>query len=97
MQDLNNLISSNCGWTLEDAVAINNKGQIVGYGINPSGQTDVFLLTPTPEPSTLALLTVGAISLLVYARRRHFAKTWKCPNPLRSGMELTSKAHLIGF
>ena len=68
MQDLNSLISSN--WTLEDAVAINNKGQIVGYGVNPSGQTDVFLLTPTPEPSTVALLGVAAISLLGWAWRR---------------------------
>jgi probable HAF family extracellular repeat protein len=74
MQDLHNLISSNSGWTLEDAVGINNNGQIVGYGINPSGQTGVFLLTPTPEPSTIDLLSVGAITLLVFARRRLSAK-----------------------
>ena len=45
MQDLNNLVSAP-GWTLEEATAINASGQIVGYGINSSGYTDAFLLTP---------------------------------------------------
>ena len=58
MQDLNSLISPSSGWTLEDAIAINDSGEIVGYGIDPSGQTEAFLLTPTPEPGTLSLLTI---------------------------------------
>ena len=70
MQDLNNLIAPDSGWTLEDATGINDSGQIVGYGINPSGQNDAFLLTPTPEPSTFALLAAGAVGLLGYAWRR---------------------------
>ena len=40
------------------------------YGINSSGQTHAFLLTPTPEPSTLALLAVGFATFLVYSWRR---------------------------
>ena len=44
--DLNSLIATNSGWTLQSANAINDNGQIVGYGINPSGQMDAFLLTP---------------------------------------------------
>lgn len=67
MIDLNSLVS---GWTLEQATAINDSGQIVGYGLSPSGYTDAFLLTPVPEPSTLVLLSVSAIGLLVFARRR---------------------------
>jgi probable HAF family extracellular repeat protein len=70
MQNLQALIPSNSGWTLDSAHSINDYGQIVGYGINPSGQTDAYLLTPVPEPSTFVLLTVGAVSLLAYGRRR---------------------------
>jgi probable HAF family extracellular repeat protein len=68
MTDLNSLISP--GWTLEEATAINNAGDIVGVGVNPQGASDAFLLTPVPEPSTLVLLTIGAVSLLAYAWRR---------------------------
>jgi probable HAF family extracellular repeat protein len=46
MTNLNTLINPNSGWTLEEANAINDSGQIVGLGINPSGQSDAFLLTP---------------------------------------------------
>jgi len=70
MRDLNNLIAPSSGWTLEGASAINDNGQIVGLGLNPSGQYHAYLLTPTPEPSTFVLLGIGAISLLAYASRR---------------------------
>ncbi len=65
MEDLNNLISPTSGWSLTAATAINDSGQIVGYGSNGD-----FLLTPMPEPSTLDLLAAGAIGLLGYAWRR---------------------------
>jgi probable HAF family extracellular repeat protein len=49
LQDLNKLIPSNSGWLLTEARAINNSGQIVGYGII-KGQQHAFLLTPaTPN------------------------------------------------
>ena len=78
MIDLNSLIPS--GWTLNQATAINDNGLIVGYGVNPSGHTDAFLLTPIPEPSTFALLGIGAISLLGFAwrRRRGRARCLSC-------------------
>ena len=66
MQDLNSLILPNSGWSLSAATGINANGQICGYGINPSGQNDAFLLTPTPEPSSLALLVASAIGLVGY-------------------------------
>ena len=59
MTDLNSLIDPSSGWYLWHANAINDNGEIVGTGTNPSGQTDAFLLTPvspTPEPSSLVLL-----------------------------------------
>ena len=73
MTDLNSLIPT--GWTLQSATAINDSGQIVGYGINASGNTDALLLTPIPEPSTIALFGIGAASFLACAwrRRRHKA------------------------
>jgi probable HAF family extracellular repeat protein len=50
MRDLNSLIPSESGWALEKAVAINNVGQIVGWGTNSSGQHHAFLLNPGPTP-----------------------------------------------
>ncbi len=46
MHDLNDLIVSASGWVLNSANAINDLGQIVGNGTNPSGQTHAFLLNP---------------------------------------------------
>jgi probable HAF family extracellular repeat protein len=45
MRDLNDLIEPHPGWVLEEAHAINNRGQIVGEGTF-GGQTRAFLLTP---------------------------------------------------
>jgi probable HAF family extracellular repeat protein len=52
------LDGSSAGWKLNRATAINNLGQVVGYGINPNGLHEAFLLTPTvvPEPSSFAAL-----------------------------------------
>lgn len=44
--DLNSLIPSNSGWLLQSAGAINERGQIVGSGVSPSGNVHAFLLTP---------------------------------------------------
>ena len=66
-QYLNDLIDES-GWKLEVAYDINNQGQIVGYGRNPDNQERAFLLTPVPEPATLALITTGA-AFIVRKRR----------------------------
>jgi probable HAF family extracellular repeat protein len=64
MQDLNNLLdASGNGWALKQADGINDRGQIVGYGVH-NGVTHGFLLTPTPEPSTLVLFGISTVSLL---------------------------------
>jgi len=68
--DLNNLLAAESGWTLQGVSDINDNGQICGYGINPSGQHDAVLLTPTPEPSTFALLGAATAAMLAYAWRR---------------------------
>ena len=74
MSDLNNLIDSGSGWTLEEATGINDSGQICGFGIDPNGLTDAFLLTPitVPEPSSLVLglLVLAALSVMSTAGGR---------------------------
>ncbi|MCV2352486.1 PEP-CTERM sorting domain-containing protein [Paucibacter sp. Y2R2-4] len=57
---------------LELATAVNDAGQIVGYGKTLSGDTRAFLLTPVPvpEPSSYALMLLGLGLLAGAARRR---------------------------
>ena len=55
MIDLDLLAPAN-GYTLVQATGINDAGQIIAVGTDSQGDTHAFLLTPTPEPSTLAIL-----------------------------------------
>ena len=55
------------GWTLQSARDVSENGLvIVGYGINPDGEPQAWIVT-IPEPSTLMLLALGGLVLL---RRR---------------------------
>lgn len=45
MVNLNDLIAAGSGWELEWATGINNRGQIVGFGIHGT-ERRAFLLTP---------------------------------------------------
>jgi PEP-CTERM motif len=68
MVDLNALIDPTSGWSLEFGTAINDRGQITGWGVL-GGQEHAFLLTTVPEPSTFVLAGLGAIGVLRYFRR----------------------------
>ena len=57
------------GWDLNQAFAINNKGQVLGWGI-VDFQTHFYLLTPVPEPETYAFM-LGGLGLMVWLRRRN--------------------------
>ena len=81
MIDLNDWIDTEIGWTLLEANAINDIGQIVGRGKNTEGQSRAFLLTPIPEPCTLNLLCLGVLILL---------------NPRLAPAELCNIRHKIG-
>ncbi|MDH7570708.1 MAG: PEP-CTERM sorting domain-containing protein, partial [Armatimonadota bacterium] len=64
------------GWSLQYAYAVSADGRtIVGYGRNPSGNTEAWLArlnqeTQTPEPASLALLGVGVAGWLARRRQR---------------------------
>jgi len=60
--NLNDLIDPSLGWSLYDAVHINENGWIIG-----TGNMGVYLLTP--EPATLLLLGLGSLPLLRGRRR----------------------------
>ena len=70
MRDLNTMLdASGNGWSLLEAHDMNNSGQIVGVG-GVGNELHAYLLTPLPEPSTLVLAALGAISLLLFRVRR---------------------------
>ncbi len=82
MVDLNSLLPANSGWTLEVARSIDANGDIVGYGLNPLGAVDAFLLTvpaTVPEPATIVMVSIGVGMGLIEvgrcARRRVIAET----------------------
>jgi probable HAF family extracellular repeat protein len=62
MMDLNDLIDPQSDWEITDAEAINDAGQIAGTGVI-DGEAHAILLTPVPEPSTIFLISVGAVML----------------------------------
>ena len=70
MSDLNSLIDPQSGWKLLYAEAINDNGQIVGVGYDPSGKTRAYLLTLIPEPSSLALLALASAAMLLRRKAR---------------------------
>ena len=72
MIDLNALIAPLSGWYLVQATAINDAGQIVGYGFSGDNTDvyDIFLLTPVPELSSFMLAALTGIAALTFHRRR---------------------------
>ncbi|HBO46003.1 MAG TPA: hypothetical protein DD670_19185, partial [Planctomycetaceae bacterium] len=76
MTDLNSMIAPNSGWVLTSACSINDNGHIVGNG-RFNGLDRAYLLTPTPEPNTLTLLTIAGITSLVFGARRKWLTSRK--------------------
>ena len=74
--DLNTLLPPKSGWLLAGATGISDAGQIVGYGLDPSGRQSAYELTPVgtqvPEPSVLAFFGIVCAGMAVraIARRR---------------------------
>ena len=66
----------NGGWTtLYSGQGINDSGWITGYGeLFADGELHAFLMTPVPEPGTLALLGLGLPLGLAWFKRRRAAQ-----------------------
>lgn len=59
---LNALIDPLSGWVLTSGNGINDSGQITGRGLL-NGQERAFLMTPVPEPSSIALAAIALVGL----------------------------------
>jgi probable HAF family extracellular repeat protein len=67
---LENLIAAGSGWSnLREGTSINNAGQIAGTGLY-NGQLQAFLLTPVPEPTSLAFVILALLSACIAFRPR---------------------------
>ena len=71
--DLNTLVNPLSGWELANAIAINDAGQITGWGLI-DGQQHAFLLNPVPEPSTFAQLALSVIAIFYGGLRRNYRR-----------------------
>jgi probable HAF family extracellular repeat protein len=73
MQSIQELLTNDYGLDLEGGQLItatalsDDANTIVGWGYNPSGQSEAWLVSFVPEPGTTALLVAGLLSL----GRRH--------------------------
>lgn len=67
--NLDSLIDPSSGWQIQDASFINDSGQIVAWATR-GGTSGYVLLSPVPEPSTLACLLIGAAALARKRRKR---------------------------
>ncbi len=72
IKNLNELINPSLGWKLISASSIGDNGTIVGYGKIDNGPDRAFALTPivVPEPNSMVMLGIGALSLILFRRRR---------------------------
>jgi probable HAF family extracellular repeat protein len=61
LRDLNDFLPDEAGWTLLEARHVNNRGQIVGYGLL-NGAERAFLLTPTDQSAPTAEDDVLAVA-----------------------------------
>ena len=66
--DLNSLLDPGSGWELVEAHGINDAGQITGGGFY-GGRFCAFVMTPVPEPHSMALAALGTSGTLILVGR----------------------------
>ena len=76
--ELASLLPKGTGWKFLDATDINDRGEIIGYGVNPAGKLVDFKLepsaSPVPEPTTLALFAMSGVMLACSRLGRRFPR-----------------------
>ena len=92
--DLNTLIPTNSGWTLESATAINDSGEIVGYGII-NGHTHAFAMVLS-APGNLFIALVGANVQLTFSTSTNEFYDVQRIDDLVSGMWITLASNITG-
>lgn len=69
-RDLQGLVAT-VDWDLEAALAVNDLGHIIGYGLR-NGSVRGFVAVPVPEPTSFVLLVCGTLLSVSPAIRRRF-------------------------
>lgn len=70
--NLDSLLEPGSGWSIYQAVSINDHGQIAAYGCGEPGCM-IVRLDPVPEPAAYAML-LGGLGALLWLRRRSAGK-----------------------
>ena len=74
--ELSSLLKTNTGWQFMGATDINDRGEIIGYGDNPSRNFADFKLepfaSPVPEPTALILFTLLTLIIPIRSRLRKY-------------------------
>jgi hypothetical protein len=68
--ELAKLLATDSGWTFLTATGINNRGEIVGLGINPDHEVTDYLLEPAaavPEPTSALLFALGGLAVAIWS------------------------------
>jgi probable HAF family extracellular repeat protein len=58
---LGDLVPAGSRWILQSASDLNDRDQIIGWGVNPRGRSSGFLLEPTPDISPVFWLLAGTV------------------------------------
>ena len=83
---LNTLPPLGHGWNLQAGYAINNHGDIVGYGTSPAGETHGFVMVRTnPPPRAVQLVALEVVQVI---------QDWSNSVRLIQGKETYVRAHL---
>ncbi|MDG3003826.1 PEP-CTERM sorting domain-containing protein [Paludisphaera mucosa] len=72
IHELAELLPPGSGWRHLSLQSINDNGQILGWGVNPEGESSRFILTPNavPEPGTWAIFGLASAAVGWRTRRR---------------------------
>ena len=75
--ELSKLLTTSSGWRFIQATGINDRGEIVGYGVSPASKASDFKLesSPVPEPTALSALIIAGAALAA----RSLARQLKIP------------------